>query len=84
MQKIDFLVPKIDIVHYAKAKGVIRKFSREGHKFQTKIFFHFFAQQANNGNIFCVFRTKLGAFRTNKMKKIFDFSRADYKKGKIS
>ena len=45
-----------------------------------KRFFHFFAQQAKNGN-FCVFRTKLGAFRTNKMKKIIDFLRADYKKG---
>ena len=40
-------------------------------------------QVVKNGN-FSIFRTKLGAFRTNIMKKIVDFSRADCKNWKIS
>ena len=49
--------------------GVTRKFFREGHNFQAKYFLAFFAQKVKkNGNL-CLFRAKLGAFRTYEMKK---------------
>ena len=67
--------------------GVTRKFSREGHNFQPKMFCSLFCTKSLKTAIFAIsfiFGPKLGAFKTYKMKKIVDFSRAGGKKGKIS
>ena len=57
--------------------GVTRKFSREGHKFQTKIFY----TTSRKTGSFRIFRTKLGAFRTNKIKNRRFFARRLQKGG---
>ena len=58
-------------------------FPGRGINFRQKKIVHFFAQQVKNGN-FCIFRTKLGAFRTNKMKKSPIFRAPTPKKGENS
>ena len=61
--------------------GVTRKFSREGHNFQPN-FFSPFCTKSFKAAIFGIFRTKVGAFKTYKIKKSSIF-RPPTKKGKI-